>query len=211
MTPCNGARFRLPSGDGVGVFDKWSGQEAPVSRSFPLGARAVMASSGGGRFVRAADGQACVEFLAPDFIEAMVTEVGRVIPAGGRHAALTGGEASRGGKGPFNAPPVFHGQRGSKHRSCSDVQQRRFLRTLAGGHCVRRLVVLRNREAHVTEIFGPSAPSRRPSGRDCSASEAPHGRISPLDNPAPRRPLRHRSMGAAEREVEREHADIWMR
>jgi hypothetical protein len=98
MTPCNGARFRLPSGDGVGVFDKWSGQEAPVSRSFPLGARAVMASSGGGRFVRAADGQACVEFLAPDFIEAMVTEVGRVIPAGGRHAALTGGEASRGGK-----------------------------------------------------------------------------------------------------------------
>jgi hypothetical protein len=32
--------------------------------------------------VRAADGQACVEFLAPDFIEAMVTEVGRVIPAG---------------------------------------------------------------------------------------------------------------------------------
>jgi hypothetical protein len=41
-----------------------------------------MASSGGGRFVRAADGQACVEFLAPDFIEAMVTEVGRLSPPG---------------------------------------------------------------------------------------------------------------------------------
>jgi hypothetical protein len=36
-----------------------------------------------------------VQFLAPDFIEAMVTEVGRVIPAGGRHAALTGGSVSR--------------------------------------------------------------------------------------------------------------------
>src|ERR1700756_3517347 len=53
-----------------------------------------------------------------------MNEVGRAIPAGGRHAAQTGGEASRGGKGPFNAPPVFPGQRGSKHRSCSDVQQR---------------------------------------------------------------------------------------
>jgi hypothetical protein len=42
--------------------------------------------------VRAADGQACVEFLAPDFVEAMVTDVGRLIPAGGRHAALTGGK-----------------------------------------------------------------------------------------------------------------------
>ena len=32
------------------------------------------------------------QFLAPDFIEAMVTQVGRVIPAGGRHAALIGGK-----------------------------------------------------------------------------------------------------------------------
>jgi hypothetical protein len=55
----------------VGVFDKWSVQEAPVSRSFPLGARAVMASLGGERLEGAADRQACVEFLAPDYIEAM--------------------------------------------------------------------------------------------------------------------------------------------
>ena len=102
----------------VGVFDKWSGQEAPISRSFPPGARAVMASSGGERFVRAADGQACVEFLAPDYIEARVTELGQAIAAGGRHAALTGGKRLQEAKDHSTRRRCFMGSAfGSKHRS----------------------------------------------------------------------------------------------
>jgi hypothetical protein len=49
----------------------------PVSRSLPPGDHAVMASSG--RVVMlalVADGQACARFLAPDFIQAMVIQVG---------------------------------------------------------------------------------------------------------------------------------------
>jgi hypothetical protein len=49
----------------------------PVSRKLPPD-RAVMASSGGAVMVAlVADGQACARFLAPDFIQAMVVEVGQ--------------------------------------------------------------------------------------------------------------------------------------
>jgi hypothetical protein len=54
----------------------------PVSRKLPPGDRAVMASSGGAVMVAlVADGQACARFLAPDFIQAMVVEVGQGMTA----------------------------------------------------------------------------------------------------------------------------------
>jgi hypothetical protein len=55
----------------------------PVSQKLPPGDHAVMASSGG--FVMlalVADGQACARFLAPDFIQAMLSQVGQHITVG---------------------------------------------------------------------------------------------------------------------------------
>jgi hypothetical protein len=50
----------------------------PVSRKLPPGDRAVMASSGGSVMLAlVANGQACARMLAPDFIQAMVVEVGQ--------------------------------------------------------------------------------------------------------------------------------------
>src|SRR5208337_145304 len=55
----------------------------PVSRTLPPGDRAVMASSGS--FVMlalVADGQACARFLAPDFVQAMLVQVGQGMTVG---------------------------------------------------------------------------------------------------------------------------------
>jgi hypothetical protein len=50
----------------------------PVSRRLPPGDHAVMASSNGAVMLAlVGDGQACARFLAPDFIQRMVTEVGQ--------------------------------------------------------------------------------------------------------------------------------------
>ena len=50
----------------------------PVSRTLPPGDRAVMASSGGVVMLAlVADGLACARFLAPDFLQAMLVQVGR--------------------------------------------------------------------------------------------------------------------------------------
>ncbi len=50
----------------------------PVSRKLPPGDHAVMASSGGAVMVAlVADGQACARFLAPDFIQTMLVQVGQ--------------------------------------------------------------------------------------------------------------------------------------
>ncbi len=50
----------------------------PVSRTLPPGDRAVMASSGGAVMLAlVADGQACARFLAPDFIQTMLVQVGQ--------------------------------------------------------------------------------------------------------------------------------------
>src|SRR5271166_6643171 len=55
----------------------------PVSRKLPSGDRAVMASSGGSVMLAlVADGQACARFLAPDFIQAMLTQVGQRVTVG---------------------------------------------------------------------------------------------------------------------------------
>jgi hypothetical protein len=49
----------------------------PVSRSLPPGDRAVMAKSGDAVMLALVDdGQACARFLAPDFIQAMLLQVG---------------------------------------------------------------------------------------------------------------------------------------
>ncbi|MBV8107857.1 MAG: hypothetical protein JO223_25200 [Hyphomicrobiales bacterium] len=49
----------------------------PVSRTLPPGDRAVMATAGGAVMLAlVADGQACARFLAPDFLQAMVVQVG---------------------------------------------------------------------------------------------------------------------------------------
>ena len=49
----------------------------PLSRTLPPGDKAVMASSGDAVMLAlVADGQACARFLAPDFITAMVIQVG---------------------------------------------------------------------------------------------------------------------------------------
>ena len=57
----------------------------PVSRSLPPGDRAVMAIAGQvAMLALVADDQACARFLAPDFIQAMVMQVGegRVVHVG---------------------------------------------------------------------------------------------------------------------------------
>jgi hypothetical protein len=49
----------------------------PVSHTLPPGDHAVMASAGGDVMVALVDGvQACARFLAPDFIQSMLTQVG---------------------------------------------------------------------------------------------------------------------------------------
>ena len=49
----------------------------PVSRTLPPGDRAVMATSGDAVMLAlVADGRSCARFLAPDFITAMVIQVG---------------------------------------------------------------------------------------------------------------------------------------
>jgi len=49
----------------------------PVSHTLPPGDRAVMARSGGVAMLALVDAwQACARFLAPDFIQAMLTQVG---------------------------------------------------------------------------------------------------------------------------------------
>ena len=49
----------------------------PVSRTLPPGDRAVMATAGGQVMLAlVSDGQACARFLAPDFIQAMLIQVG---------------------------------------------------------------------------------------------------------------------------------------
>ena len=61
----------------------------PVSRTLPPGDHAVMASSGGSVMLAlVADGQACARFLAPDFIQAMLVEVGQTSDRGAGHADL---------------------------------------------------------------------------------------------------------------------------
>ena len=55
----------------------------PVSRKLPPGDHAVMASSGGAVMVAiVADGQACARFLAPDFIQTMLVQVGQGMVVG---------------------------------------------------------------------------------------------------------------------------------
>ncbi len=55
----------------------------PVSRTLPPGDHAVMASSGGSVMLAiVADGQACARFLAPDFIQAMLDQIGRGMTVG---------------------------------------------------------------------------------------------------------------------------------
>lgn len=55
----------------------------PVSRKLPPGDHAVMASSGGSVMLAlVADGQTCARFLAPDFIQAMLTQVGQRVTVG---------------------------------------------------------------------------------------------------------------------------------
>ena len=55
----------------------------PVSRTLPPGDRAVMARSGDAVMVAlVADGQACARFLAPDFIQAMLVQVGQGMTVG---------------------------------------------------------------------------------------------------------------------------------
>jgi hypothetical protein len=55
----------------------------PISRKLPPGDRAVMASSGGSVMLAlVADGKACARMLVPDFIQAMVVEVGRGMTVG---------------------------------------------------------------------------------------------------------------------------------
>ena len=55
----------------------------PVSRTLPPGDRAVMATSGSAVMLAlVADGQACARFLAPDFIQSMLTQVGKGMTVG---------------------------------------------------------------------------------------------------------------------------------
>jgi hypothetical protein len=55
----------------------------PISRTLPPGDHAVMASSGGSVMLAlVADGQACARFLAPDFIQGMLIEVGERVTIG---------------------------------------------------------------------------------------------------------------------------------
>ena len=55
----------------------------PVSRTLPPGDRAVIATSGSDAMVAlVADGQACARFLAPDFIQSMLIQVGKGMTVG---------------------------------------------------------------------------------------------------------------------------------
>jgi hypothetical protein len=55
----------------------------PVSRTLPPGDQAVMARSGGAVMLAiVADGQAYARFLAPDFIQAMLIQVGQRLTVG---------------------------------------------------------------------------------------------------------------------------------
>ena len=55
----------------------------PVSRTLPPGDSAVIASSGGSVMLAlVADGQACARFLAPDFIQVMLAQVGQRVTLG---------------------------------------------------------------------------------------------------------------------------------
>jgi hypothetical protein len=50
----------------------------PISRKLPPGDHAVMARSGDAVMLAlVADGQSCARFLAPDFIQTMLTEIGQ--------------------------------------------------------------------------------------------------------------------------------------
>ena len=63
---------------------------SPVSRTLPPGDHAIMATSGRDVMLAlVASGQACARFLAPDFIQAMVIEVGE-----GRTGEMVGTPAS---------------------------------------------------------------------------------------------------------------------
>ena len=55
----------------------------PVSRTLPHGDHAIMASSGGAVMLALVAGnQACARFLAPDFIQAMLIQVGERVTVG---------------------------------------------------------------------------------------------------------------------------------
>ena len=55
----------------------------PVSQKLPPGDRAVMARSGGAVMLALVDGgQSCARFLAPEFIQAMLVQVGQGITVG---------------------------------------------------------------------------------------------------------------------------------
>jgi len=55
----------------------------PVSRTLPPGDHAVMASSGGSVMLAlVADNQACARFLAPDFVQEMLLQVGQRVTVG---------------------------------------------------------------------------------------------------------------------------------
>lgn len=55
----------------------------PVSRTLPPGDHALMATSGNDAMLAlVADGQACARFLAPDFIKAMLMQVGMGMTVG---------------------------------------------------------------------------------------------------------------------------------
>jgi hypothetical protein len=55
----------------------------PVSRKLPPGDHAVMATSGGAVMVAiVSDDQACARFLAPDFIQTMLVQVGQGMVVG---------------------------------------------------------------------------------------------------------------------------------
>jgi hypothetical protein len=59
----------------------------PISRKLPPGDRAIMASSGGAVMIALVDGgQTCARFLAPDFIQDMLVQVGEGVTVGlGEH------------------------------------------------------------------------------------------------------------------------------
>jgi hypothetical protein len=95
MTPCDGARFRLSPATAWAFSTNGRVRKRRFHEAF-LSVPVLLWR------VRAADdsceppnGQACVEFPAPDFIEAMVTQVGRVIPAGGARRYDRRGSVSR--------------------------------------------------------------------------------------------------------------------
>jgi hypothetical protein len=55
----------------------------PISRELPPRNRAIMASSGGAVVVAlVADGQTCARFLAPDFIQGMLAQIGEGMTVG---------------------------------------------------------------------------------------------------------------------------------